>query len=139
MGFFSLPMARMLGPSGRVICVDLQPKMIDGLMRRARKPGLADRIEPHVCRTDSLMLDVREAVDFALVFAVVHEVPDPSRLMREIRTALKPGGLLLIAEPKSRVTAAAFAETTRLALAASFTRAGEPSIVRCRTILLRKS
>ena len=29
MGFFSLPLARMVGPKGRVVCVDLQQKMLD--------------------------------------------------------------------------------------------------------------
>ncbi len=37
MGFFSLPMAELAGPAGRVICVDLQKRMIAGLERRARK------------------------------------------------------------------------------------------------------
>jgi ubiquinone/menaquinone biosynthesis C-methylase UbiE len=43
MGFFTLPMARIVGASGRIICVDIQEKMIAGLMRRARRAGLADQ------------------------------------------------------------------------------------------------
>jgi len=37
MGFFTIPLARLVGPSGRVIAVDLQPKMIESLKRRAAK------------------------------------------------------------------------------------------------------
>ena len=42
MGFFSLPLARLVGPGGRVVCVDLQRKMIEGLRRRAKRAGLLD-------------------------------------------------------------------------------------------------
>lgn len=43
MGFFSLPMARLVGERGHVVCVDLQEKMIDGLRRRASRAGLIHR------------------------------------------------------------------------------------------------
>ena len=44
MGFFTLELARLVGPSGHVIAVDVQPQMIAGLRRRARRAGLLDRI-----------------------------------------------------------------------------------------------
>ena len=40
MGFFTIPLARLVGSSGRVIAVDMQPRMIQGLMRRAAKAKL---------------------------------------------------------------------------------------------------
>jgi ubiquinone/menaquinone biosynthesis C-methylase UbiE len=42
MGFFTIPLARLVGPSGRVIAVDLQPKMIESLKRRASKAGVLE-------------------------------------------------------------------------------------------------
>ena len=45
MGFFSIPMAQMVGPEGKVICVDMQEKMLERLQKRAHKAGVADRIE----------------------------------------------------------------------------------------------
>jgi tRNA A58 N-methylase Trm61 len=42
MGFFTIPLARLVGPSGRVITVDLQPKMIESLKRRASKAGVLE-------------------------------------------------------------------------------------------------
>src|ERR1700690_3097837 len=54
MGFFSLPLARMVGSTGKVICVDLQEKMIKGLVRREIKTGLADRIDARICLKDKL-------------------------------------------------------------------------------------
>ena len=37
MGYFTLPMARLVGNSGRVIAVDLQAQMLDRLQRRAER------------------------------------------------------------------------------------------------------
>ena len=45
MGFFTLEIARLVSPSGRVVAVDVQRRMIEGLKRRARKTGLFDRID----------------------------------------------------------------------------------------------
>ena len=44
-GWFSIPMARMVGDHGKVIAVDLQQQMLDMLRRRAEKAGVAARIE----------------------------------------------------------------------------------------------
>jgi ubiquinone/menaquinone biosynthesis C-methylase UbiE len=75
MGFCSIAMARMVGNEGKVISVDLQQKMLDVLLKRARKAGVAERIETHRCEADSLGVDT--AVDFVLAFMMVHEVPVP--------------------------------------------------------------
>ena len=45
MGYFTLPLARMVGPEGRVVAVEIQPKMLAVLERRAHKAGLSQRIE----------------------------------------------------------------------------------------------
>jgi ubiquinone/menaquinone biosynthesis C-methylase UbiE len=112
MGFFSLPVAHMVGPNGKVICIDLQPKMIDVLEKRARKAGLINRIEPRLCAENSLGLKDRAGtVDFAFAIAVVHEVPDTAALFQEIHHVLKPGSRLLVAEPKGHVTVKAFDAT----------------------------
>jgi predicted O-methyltransferase YrrM len=76
MGFFTLELARLVGPSGRVIAVDIQSQMIAGLQRRARKAGLIDRIDARVALPTTLGLDEKAgAIDFAFVFAVLHEMP----------------------------------------------------------------
>ncbi len=104
MGFFSLPAARMVGAAGKVVCVDLQEGMIKGLRKRAAKSGLLPRVETRLCRESSLGLDdLQEKVDFAFAVAVVHEVPDAAAFFSEIYSALKPGGRLLMIEPKRHV------------------------------------
>jgi SAM-dependent methyltransferase len=105
MGFFSLPIARLVGVKGRVICLDLQEQMIKGLTRRAVKAGLLDRIEPRVCASSSLEIpDLAGGIDFFLAFGVVHEVPDSLNFMKEAHQALKMGGCLLISEPSHHVS-----------------------------------
>jgi len=121
MGFFSLPLARLVGPSGRVVCVDIQKRMIAALKRRALKAGLADRIDARICSPDSLMLgDLPARIDFALAFGVVHEVPDRARFLDELYRALARGGRILIAEPRLPVPAADFRETVDAAVMKGF-------------------
>ena len=116
MGFFSLPMAKMTGRSGRVFCIDLQKKMIGGLVKKAQKAGLSDRIEARTCRQDSLEVkDLAGRIDFALAFALVHEVPDKDRLFSEIRDTLQRDGRFLMVEPGGHVSMKDFEETVSVA------------------------
>ena len=140
LGFFSLPMARLVGPSGRVVCVDVQAGMLERLTRRAQRAGLAERITTRLAKPDSLgVAEFAGQMDFVLAFAMVHEVPDAARLFKEIAAVLKPGGRLLIAEPKGHVTSTAFAETLRIADAAGLRPVETPVIRGTHAAVLEKS
>jgi ubiquinone/menaquinone biosynthesis C-methylase UbiE len=137
MGFFSLDMAAMVGAKGKVVCVDLQPRMIRALARRATRAGVIDRIDPRVCERSGLGLeDLHGKVDFALAFALVHEVPDPEAFFRQIRAALRPGGACLVAEPKGHVSERRFEETIAAANRAGLEPGERPGIRRTRAALL---
>ena len=139
MGFFSLPMAELVGPTGRVVCVDLQERMIRSLRKRAARAGLADRIETRVCSARSLGLrDLEGEIDFALAYAVVHEVPDAAPFLAEIAEALAPGGRFLIAEPRGHVSEEALEATMAAAQKAGLSVVDRPGIKRSRTALLEK-
>jgi ubiquinone/menaquinone biosynthesis C-methylase UbiE len=102
MGFFTIPIAKMVGPDGKVIVTDIQRQMLDNLKKRAQRAGVADRIEYRQATTDSLGIDDLDgSVDFALAFAVVHEIPDKKGLFMNIYRALKKNRLLYVADPKS--------------------------------------
>src|SRR5512132_222320 len=76
MGFFTLELARRVGPSGKVVAVDVQSKMLAGLKRRAAKAGLLDRIDARLVAPEAMKLTgLSGKVDFTLAFAVVHEMP----------------------------------------------------------------
>ena len=136
MGFFTLPMARLVGESGHVVCVDLQEKMIRAVKKRAVRAGLIDRIELRVCTPTSLDIDdLAEKVDFALVFAVVHEVPDAERFLSEIQRSLRKGGSLFFSEPAGHVSRKAFGGTLAIAQMLGFRIAGSPKIKRSHSSL----
>lgn len=136
MGFCSISMAKMVGDNGRVIAVDFQQKMLDVLRRRAEKAGVADRITTHKCEQDRLGIEAH--ADFALAFMMVHEVPDQPRLLAEIYACLKPGGKLLVAEPKIHVPGPAFKQTVATAEELGFRVAEEPPVRWCRAVVLQK-
>ncbi len=138
MGFFSLPLAKLVGETGKVVCVDLQEKMIKGLIRRALKAGLSDRIDARICRKDSLgVSDIAGKIDFALAFALVHEVTDKERLFAEIYSTMKQTGELLVAEPQGHVSKPDFEKTVSIAQSAGFEVLCDLNIQRSRAVLLR--
>lgn len=139
MGFFSLPLADLVGRDGRVICVDLQPRMLQVLTRRARRAGLIERIETRSCSAESLGLrDLAGQMDFVLAFAVVHEAADPTRFIDEIASVARPGGRLLVAEPKGHVSEAEFRETIAIARGDGLRIVDSPKIARSRAVLLQR-
>ncbi len=140
MGYFSIPLARMVGPAGKVVAVDMQEGMLKVLRKRAWKAGIGSRIEPRLCKQNTLDLqDLSGRIDFALIFAVVHEVPDQANLFRETAAALKPGHRLLVAEPRGHVKEKDFAATVSLAEHSGFRLVDRPGIHRSHTLLLEKS
>jgi len=137
MGFFTLELARLVGPTGRVVAVDVQPKMLSALRRRAGRVGLAERVETRQAAAETMGLDdLAGAVDFALAFAVVHELPDAGHFFEEVHAALRPGGRLLLAEPRGHVKEHAFAETLAAAGRAGFVEQARPQIGKSHTALL---
>jgi len=139
MGFFSLPLGQMVGPNGKVICVDVQEKMIEVLKKRALKAGVYDRIEARICKQNSLCLnDFVEKIDFALAFAVVHELPDAFAFFSEIYKAIKSGARFLVAEPKYGVSEKDFKKTVSIAVQNDFKVIDRPKVGQTRVVLLRK-
>lgn len=140
MGFFTIPAARMVGPTGRVIAIDLQPRMISALKRRAKRRGLADRIETRVCTDTSLGIDDLDGkIDLVLAIHMVHEVPDRDALLRQLHRVTRSGGKLLVVEPKGHVKAHDFAETVAAAERAGFRVVDRPSTKRGHAQLLAKT
>jgi SAM-dependent methyltransferase len=140
MGYFTLAMARMVGPTGRVVAIDLQPRMLKGLAQRAERAGLAGRVEGRLAPDDHRLgvEDLAGKVDFVLAFAVVHELGDPAGFFGEAHRALKPGGRLLMAEPKAHVPEADMAASVALAVQAGFAPMEAPSIRGSRSALFRR-
>jgi tRNA A58 N-methylase Trm61 len=139
MGYFTLELARMVGGAGRVVVVDIQPRMLTGVKRRAAKRGLLERIDARLARPDSLALgDLAGKIDFTLAFAMVHEMPDATSFFAETAPALKPGAFLLLAEPRGHVKEAEFESELQSAAAAGLRSVDRLSIPRSHAALLQK-
>jgi ubiquinone/menaquinone biosynthesis C-methylase UbiE len=139
MGFFSLPLARMVGPKGRVICIDLQQRMLDALAHRAEQAQLAKRVELRVCSPAALPLsDLDGQIDFALLFAVVHETRRAAGIFAELHEALKPGARVLFAEPRGHVDRDAFQVSIDAAGQSGFRPVEHPRIARSHAVVLEK-
>jgi ubiquinone/menaquinone biosynthesis C-methylase UbiE len=140
MGFFTLPLARMVGSTGRVVAVDIQPKMLAVLQRRAARKGLANRIDDRVVDREQMGLaDLKATVDFCLAFAVVHELPDAQSFFNEAAFALKPGGLMFLAEPSGHVKPAKFQEELEAARIAGLGVVSRPAVSRSQAAVLQKA
>jgi len=118
-GYFSIEMATMVGPSGKVISADLQEGMLRQVVAKIKGTDLESRIRCVQCGKDSI--NVTEPVDFALAFYVVHEVPDKLSFFRQVKNILKPSGKFLLVEPKLfHVSRKEFEQTTGIAAQAGF-------------------
>lgn len=139
MGYFTLPLARLVGPTGRVVGVDCQERMLEQLDRRAAGRGLADRIETRRCSQESLQVgDLREQVDLVLAFNVVHEASDPERMIGEMARSLRPGGRLFLSEPRGHVDRDVFLWEYGLAREAGLQAVAWPKHARQMTVVLEK-
>ena len=127
MGYFTIPLARLVGPTGHVTAVDIQPQMLEGAARRARREGLADRISFYL-PTDTKWV-MPGHYDFILAFWMLHEVSDRQGLLLTLRKVLKPGGRFLLVEPKVHVGERFWEKSLALADAAGF-HSREPAAVR---------
>lgn len=120
MGYFSIPMAHMTGTQGTVYCVDIQEKMLDKLQKRAVKYGVSSIIKTFQVGKSYNAVDLNGKLDFVLLFAVVHEVPDKGELFSDLFSMLKTGGKVLFAEPRGHVKPLDFGKSLQLAKNAGF-------------------
>ena len=135
-GFFTLDIARMVGPSGRVIAADLQAEMLEKLKGKIEGSGLGERITVHQCREDGIGLP--GPIDFALVFYALHELPDQRSFLKEIRELLVSKGQMLVVEPPLHVSKAEFEAVLRTAQDAGFSVAERPRVFLSKAALLRR-
>ena len=95
-GRVAIPAARLVGPEGRVVALDLQPGMIRKLEARIAQLGLRN-IEVRLGGAGEGLVP-RSAFDRALLVTVLGEIVDQAAALREIYEALKPGGILSVTE-----------------------------------------
>ncbi len=112
LGFFTLDIARLVGETGRVVTIDIQPEMVAGLKRRVEASPFTDRIEVRLGEVDEAFSEAF-AARFDLIFAsaVIHEIPDARSFFQYAVRILKPGAQFVMIEPSMHVSEKAFMDT----------------------------
>ncbi len=137
MGYFSVAMAKMVGPGGKVLAVDVQEMMLTLCRKRAYRAGVSDRVRTILAAPEDTRVDA--SVDFILAFWVVHEVKDVPRFFGQIAKVLKAGGTMLYTEPRLHVSQRRLEEILGHARHAGFSVNPGPAVGLSRSVLLVRS
>jgi len=95
-GFYTLELARRVGPEGTVYAVDIQPEMLRLLVARARQAKLFN-IRPVLGTVIDPRLPTGE-VDLVFCVDVYHEFSHPELMLTRIRESLRKDGQIVLAE-----------------------------------------
>lgn len=95
-GYYALHTALWLEPGGTLDILDLQQEMLDHTTSRAREMGISNVVPT---RGNAEVLPYPDGTfDAAYLTAVLGEVPDQDRALKELRRVLGPGGRLVVGE-----------------------------------------
>lgn len=95
-GFYTLPLAKLVGERGKVVAVDIQREMLQLLKDRAAAEDLSNIELVHGSVVDPQLKP--STVDLVLMVDVYHEFSHPEQMLQAIRVSLKPGGRVALVE-----------------------------------------
>lgn len=95
-GFYTLRLAKAVGPTGVAYAVDIDQKMLDKLRERAKAENIHN-IEVILGEAADPKLPAGR-LDAVLVRNAYHEMPEYKSVLAGVNAALRPGGLLVIVE-----------------------------------------
>ena len=93
-GWFTVRLARHVGPNGLVYAEDIQPEMVEAIERRMNREHLTNVKTTRGTADDPKLPP--GALDAVLIVDAYHEIEHPATLLRNVRTALKPTGVVAI-------------------------------------------
>lgn len=96
-GRITLPLARRVGPLGRVQAVDVQQSMLDKLEDRLESSGLTN-VAPMIVELGIDRLPEREVFDLVILTMVIGEIRERRRAFDALYEATAPGGVLSVTE-----------------------------------------
>ena len=95
-GYHTRRMARAVGPTGKVMAVDIQPEMLEILTTKLKGEGI-DNVVPVLGEIESAELP-EGSIDLAMMVDVYHEFSHPYEMIQSLCRALKPGGEIVFVE-----------------------------------------
>jgi ubiquinone/menaquinone biosynthesis C-methylase UbiE len=97
-GVFSIEIAKLLEGTGKVISVDMQDGMLEIVKNKISGKSYEKNIVLHKCSQDKI--NIKENIDFVLMYFMIHEVPDKENLLNEVLPLINKNGIIMIVEPK---------------------------------------
>ena len=101
-GYFTLRLARAVGPSGRVFAVDVEPKILDALRERLAAAKVRN-VTPVLALADDALLPAG-GCDVILIVDTYHHFPERTAYLRRLSAALKPGAHIVNVDYHKRAT-----------------------------------
>lgn len=101
-GFFSRPMARQVGPTGKILAVDIQPGMLELLGKLCADEGITN-VEPILGEAADPKLPAG-GVDWILLVDVYHEFQQPGPMLAKMLESLSPRGRVALVEYRKEGT-----------------------------------
>jgi len=133
MGFFTIPMARIVGPESTVVALDIQDEMLSALRSRAERKGARN---VRTVRYSGAGFGLEGTFDFILLFWMFHEVADKAGFVGELRRVSRAGTRILLAEPLVHVGARSFDRSVDLFRSMGFAELASPRVGFSRARLL---
>jgi len=95
-GYYSIRMAKLVGPTGVVYANDIQPGMLEKLNAKAAEANVQNVVTVLGSESDPKLPAGK--LDLVIMVDVYHELSRPQRMLQGIRESLKPGGRLVLLE-----------------------------------------
>lgn len=95
-GTYTLGTARQIGSEGKLVTIDIEPKMIERVNQRISTEGITN-IETRVANVYDLPFD-DQSFDLIYMITVINEIPDIPRALAEFHRVLKTSGTLVFSE-----------------------------------------
>src|SRR5688500_4336277 len=95
-GYYSFRIAPLVGPTGKVLAIDIEPAMLEVIAQRASRERIANVAAVRASVHDPHLIP--GSVDLLFMVDVYHELEYPYEVMTKVRAALKPGGRVALIE-----------------------------------------
>ncbi|MFX0020734.1 MAG: class I SAM-dependent methyltransferase [Candidatus Hermodarchaeota archaeon] len=95
-GSYTIAFAKEVLPNGKVYAIDIQESIIERLKRRIEKENVGNII-PKIDDAYNLSLE-DSSIDRVIMIACLPEIPEPVRVLKEIKRVLKPDGIVSLSE-----------------------------------------